>query len=48
MAVDPIWFMIEQITRILQGLGWTVVATDTSGPMARITAEKPKPRTTGG
>ena len=42
MAIDPVWFAIEQITRILQGLGWTVVATDTQGPTMRITIEKPK------
>ena len=42
MAIDQVWFAIEQITRILQGLGWTVVATDTQGPTIKITIEKQK------
>ena len=48
MAIDPVWFMIEQITRILLGMGWRVVATATEGPMIRITIEKQKPFSGGG
>ena len=48
MAIDPVWFAIEQITRILQGLGWSVVATEAEGPIIRITIEKPKPFGAGG
>lgn len=48
MAIDPVWFMVEQITRILQGMGWRVIATDTEGPAVRITIEKQKPFGAGG
>lgn len=43
MAIDPVWFTIEQITRILQGLGWVVIATDTQGELITITIQKKKP-----
>ncbi len=43
MAIDPVWFAIEQTTRILESYGWKVIATDTSGPTIKITIEKEKP-----
>lgn len=48
MAIDPVWFTIEQITRILRGMGWMVVATNTEGPTIKITIEKQKPFGGGG
>ncbi len=44
MAIDPIWFTIEQTKRILEPMGWKLVMTDTSGDMIRITLEKEKPK----
>jgi hypothetical protein len=42
MQLDPVWFAIEQIRRILDSMGWKVVAQDTAGDTARLTVEKPK------
>ena len=42
MQLDPIWFAIDQIRRILESMGWKVVAQDTTGDAARLTVEKPK------
>jgi len=42
MVIDPIWFAVEQLRRILEGMGWTIIAQDTGGDKVRITIEKPK------
>lgn len=42
MPIDEVWFAIEQIRRILESMGWKIVAQDTTGPAARLTLEKPK------
>ena len=42
MQLDPIWFAIDQIRRILESMGWKVVAQDTTGDSARLTVEKLK------
>jgi len=42
MAIDPIWFAIEQTSRVVKSLGWEVVKTDTTGDTVDITISKKK------
>jgi len=42
MQLDPVWFAIDQIRRILDSMGWKVVAQDTTGDKVRLTVEKEK------
>lgn len=42
MQLDPIWFAVEQIRRVLESMGWKIVAQDTAGPIVRLTVEKNK------
>ena len=42
MQLDPVWFAIDQIRRILESMGWKVIAQDISGESARLTIEKLK------
>uniref|UniRef100_A0A6H1ZW81 Uncharacterized protein n=1 Tax=viral metagenome TaxID=1070528 RepID=A0A6H1ZW81_9ZZZZ len=42
MQLDPVWFAIEQIRRVLESMGWKIVAQDTGGDRARVTIEKLK------
>ena len=41
--MDTIQMEIDQISRVLEGLGWRIVATNTDSPEIRITAIKKKP-----
>ena len=41
--MDIIQMEIDQISRVLEGLGWRIVATNTDSPEIRITAIKKKP-----
>ena len=41
--MDAIQMEIDQISRVLEGLGWRIVATNTDSPEIRITAIKKKP-----
>lgn len=42
MAIDAVWFAIEQIRRVLESMGWKIIAQDTGGPTAKVTIEKNK------
>ena len=42
MQLDPVWFAVEQIRRVLESMEWKIVAQDTAGPVVRLTVEKPK------
>jgi len=42
MQLDPVWFAVEQIRRVLESMGWKIVAQDVAGPDVRLTVEKPK------
>lgn len=42
MQLDTVWFAVEQVRRILQSIGWTITAQDTSGPDVIITIKKSK------
>jgi len=42
MAIDPIWFAIEQTSRVVKSLGWEVTKTDTTGDTVLITISKKK------
>lgn len=39
---DEVQFAIDQITRVLESMGWNVVAMDKSGPRVQLTLEKEK------
>ena len=41
--MDTTQMEIDQISRVLGGLGWRIVATNTDSPEIRITAIKKKP-----
>jgi len=41
--MDNVQMEIDQISRVLEGLGWKIVATNTDSPDIRITAVKKKP-----
>lgn len=43
MAVDPVQFLIDQVTRVLQAMQWRVVRSDTSGSDIELTIRRPKP-----
>ena len=42
MQLDPVWFAVEQIRRVLESMGWKIVAQDTAGAAVRLTVEKLK------
>lgn len=42
MQLDPVWFAVEQIRRVLESMEWKVVAQDITGDVVRLTIEKPK------
>ena len=41
--MDTTQMEIDQISRVLEGLGWRIVATNADSPEIRITAIKKKP-----
>jgi hypothetical protein len=42
MAIDPSRLQVDQITNILQNLGWEVIASDVGGQNMVLTIRKPK------
>lgn len=42
MSIDANRLKIEQLTRVLQSMGWEVVATDLTGPKIRVVVEAQK------
>jgi len=42
MQLDPVWFAVEQLRRILESIGWTITAQDTAGPDVVVTIKKSK------
>ena len=42
MAFDPVWFAVDQIRRVLESMGWTIIAQDTGGDIVKLTVEKSK------
>ncbi len=42
MAIDPVRFAVDQIRRILDSLGWSVIAMDESGNQVTLTIRKSK------
>lgn len=42
MSIDPNRLKIEQLSRVLQSMGWEVVLTDLTSPKIRVVVEAPK------
>lgn len=42
MSIDPNRLKIEQLTRVLQSMGWEVVATDLTTTKIRVVVESAK------
>lgn len=42
MSIDPNRLKIEQLTRVLQSMGWEVVATDLTTAKIRVVVEAQK------
>jgi len=42
MPLDPEWFAVEQLRRVLESLGWKIIAQDTAGTNVTVTIQKPK------
>ena len=42
MAADPNRLAIEQLTRVLESMGWEVVATDLTTAKIRVVVERQK------
>jgi hypothetical protein len=41
MQLNPVWFAVEQLRRILASIGWEITAQDTGGPNVVVTIQKP-------
>lgn len=42
MAVDPNRLAIDQLTRVLQSMGWEVVAVDFQGELVKVMVQRRK------
>lgn len=42
MSIDPNRLKIEQLTRVLQSMGWEVVMVDLTSPKIRVVVEAAK------
>lgn len=42
MAIDPVWFAIEQLRRIVESLGWRMVSSKEEGDNVIVEFTKKK------